>query len=727
MALDADRMPRSVRTAGWIALSAGMVAGAYFLSRWNYLLFHSAAEVVSVVAAAIILIFAMAARRTTTNGFLTVLGAGMAPMAAILILHAAAYKGMTVLVPPLAAGDVDPSVQLWLTSRYLLAATMVTAPFFLGRRASIWIGVLFSSAASSVLVLSILVWHVFPTAFVEGVGLTPFKIWSEYVVMAILALAGVLLLRWRDRTDPTVITLTLWAIGAFIAAELLFTLYTDVFGLLPVLGHITQIAGFVLLLLGIVRTVIARPMALVFNELSASEARLSRANRALAMLNEARRFIADADNELELLSGVCRAASETGGYRLVWVGEALHDDALTVRIVAKWGEATGYLQGLNVSWGDSETGRGPTGTAIRTGEPFVCADIATDPRFALWRDNAITHGLLSSAALPIDLAGEQYGTINLYAGEKGRFDHEEIALIGQLTASIGTGLEALRVRSARERSFVELREQREQLEDIVDERTADLKAAIADLEEASHAKDQFLRSMSHELRTPLNSIIGFSTVLLQGLAGPLSEEQATQLRMVNASGNHLLGLVSQILDLSRIEAGASEIRLSEFDVRGLVESVTGPMSVLAHQKRLKFHTDLPRHPVTLVSDEAKLRQVLLNLVGNAVKFATEGSIGVTVGDPHSGEIRFAVSDTGCGIPPEELSHVMDEFRQVERSGDGMKPEGTGLGLTIATRLAGLLGGSIAASSVLGKGSVFTLTVPLSHPASGTPVDPGSAQ
>jgi signal transduction histidine kinase len=720
VAVAGDRAPSILRTAGWSVLVFAIVTAIWLLSRWNYLVFHTAAEIISIVTAVVIFLAAWSARRMATNGFLSVLGAGMPALAAILLLHLLAYKGMGVLVPPFVAGDSNPATQLWLASRYVLAGTMLAAPFFLGRRANFGLAFALVSIPALLAILAIVWWRVFPTAYVTGVGLTPFKVWSEYAVIAMLTGAGVLLLRRRGRTDRVVVSLTLWSIGAFIAAALFFTLYTDVSGVLNVLGHLAQLAGFLFLLAGIVRTVMSRPMALVFAELSASEARLGRANRALAMLSEARRSVADAETETELLTSVCKAVSDTGGYRLVWVGEALDDDARTVRIAASFGGAVDYLRDLDITWDDSERGAGPTGTATRTGEPFVCGDIANDPRFAPWRDSAIAHGLYSSTALPIDVAGDRYGTINLYAGEAGRFDDEELALVGQLTASIGTGLEGLRLRDARERNLVEANEKREQLEDVVDERTSDLKAAVADLEEASRAKDQFLRNMSHELRTPLNSIIGFSTVLLQGLAGPLSEEQTAQLRMVNASGHHLLELVSEILDLSRIEAGASQVDLSEFDVGELVASVAGPISVLARQNRLEFRTELSECPVTLVSDEAKIRQILLNLLGNAVKFTPKGSVCITVDDSHAGEVRLAVSDTGFGIPPEELGRVMEEFHQVARA-DGMKPEGTGLGLTIATRLADLIGGAITVSSVPSVGSVFTLAVPL-RPTTDGPSD-----
>jgi signal transduction histidine kinase len=230
---------------------------------------------------------------------------------------------------------------------------------------------------------------------------------------------------------------------------------------------------------------------------------------------------------------------------------------------------------------------------------------------------------------------------------------------------------------------------------------------------ASSAKSRFLANMSHELRTPLNSIIGFAGVLGQGMAGPLNEEQAREVDMIRRSGDHLLALVNDILDLERIEEGAPEAVVSEFAIGGLLRDVVSTMRPLAKDKGVRLTVACPAE-ARITSDRGKLEQVLLNLVGNAVKFTDEGEVTLTCTFEKE-RVLLAVRDTGLGIPSEELPRVMEDFHQVERL-DGMKPEGTGLGLAISRRLVALLGGSISIESTPGLGSTFTVELPL---------DPGS--
>jgi signal transduction histidine kinase len=239
--------------------------------------------------------------------------------------------------------------------------------------------------------------------------------------------------------------------------------------------------------------------------------------------------------------------------------------------------------------------------------------------------------------------------------------------------------------------------------------TEQLVRANDDLIAASSAKSRFLANMSHELRTPLNSIIGFAGVLGQGMAGPLNEEQAREIEMIRRSGDHLLALVNDILDLERIEEGSSTVVISEFAIGGLFNDVAATIRPLAGRKGVRLDVECPAK-ARISSDRGKLEQVLLNLVGNAVKFTDEGQVTLTC-RAEGGKVFLAVRDTGLGIPSEELPRVMEDFHQVERI-DGMKPEGTGLGLAISRRLVDLLGGSITVESTPGLGSTFTVELPL---------------
>ncbi|PKQ36750.1 MAG: hypothetical protein CVT59_11005 [Actinobacteria bacterium HGW-Actinobacteria-1] len=256
----------------------------------------------------------------------------------------------------------------------------------------------------------------------------------------------------------------------------------------------------------------------------------------------------------------------------------------------------------------------------------------------------------------------------------------------------------------------ELADNRERLSELVLERTAELQRAYRELEAASAAKDQFTANMSHELRTPLNSIIGFSDMLLSGLVGGLDAEQERQIGMINTSGRHLLELVNDVLDLSRIESGNVHVEPEEFELAPLLESVIESLRPAAEAKHLDLSVECSTPVTVLKSDRRKVRQILLNLVGNAVKFTDVGSVVLRVAWDGRETVRFAVADTGVGIPLQELGEVFSEFHQVAPH-DEAKPSGTGLGLAISLRLARILGGDLVVESAIGEGSTFTFTLP----------------
>jgi PAS domain S-box-containing protein len=245
-------------------------------------------------------------------------------------------------------------------------------------------------------------------------------------------------------------------------------------------------------------------------------------------------------------------------------------------------------------------------------------------------------------------------------------------------------------------------------------------------EAADRIKSAFLASMSHELRTPLNSIVGFTGILLQGLAGPLNAEQGKQLDMVRTSARHLLAVVNDVLDISKIEAGQLEVRRARFDISRSIGKVAGIVRPQVEAKGLELRVELPPELASAVSDERRFEQILLNLLSNAVKFTERGQVtlaaqlidwtGPAGAGPAQPAIRLSVTDTGIGIDAEELPQLFQPFRQVD-SGLARRHEGTGLGLAICRRLAVLMGGEIDAESELGKGSRFVVTLPLERPVS----------
>ncbi|MBU4555405.1 MAG: PAS domain-containing protein, partial [Actinobacteria bacterium] len=229
------------------------------------------------------------------------------------------------------------------------------------------------------------------------------------------------------------------------------------------------------------------------------------------------------------------------------------------------------------------------------------------------------------------------------------------------------------------------------------------------LEEATRAKSDFLASMSHELRTPLNSIIGFSGVLAQEIPGELNAEQHKQLGMINRSGRHLLLLVNEILDLVRIESGQKNPTIRDVDISELVAEMFNTMEPLAAAKGLQVNLVRPEEPLRAITDPHFMSQIMLNLLGNAVKFTDVGHVTTTVSREGT-DLLISVQDSGCGIAAENTARIFDDFYQAAAS-DGVKHEGTGLGLAVSRRLAESIGVQIDVVSELGKGSTFTVRIP----------------
>lgn len=262
----------------------------------------------------------------------------------------------------------------------------------------------------------------------------------------------------------------------------------------------------------------------------------------------------------------------------------------------------------------------------------------------------------------------------------------------------------------RRRVEAELARYRENLEEQVAVRTAELAVAKDRAEAADRLKSAFLATMSHELRTPLNSIIGFTGVLLKGLVGPLNDEQVRQLGMVRTSAHHLLALINDVLDLSKIEAGQLRLAFAPFPLGEVVNESVRALQPAAERKGLALRSEVAPDVGVVVSDRRRVEQVLLNLLSNAVKFTDAG--GVTLRAVLRGErLAVSVADTGIGIAPDDLTRIFRPFHQLE-AGLTRRYEGTGLGLSICRRLAELLGGDIGVESEPGRGSTFTFSFPV---------------
>jgi signal transduction histidine kinase len=243
------------------------------------------------------------------------------------------------------------------------------------------------------------------------------------------------------------------------------------------------------------------------------------------------------------------------------------------------------------------------------------------------------------------------------------------------------------------------------------EQNEKLRRQALQLEQASAAKSQFLANMSHEFRTPLNAILGYTNMLLQGVSGEMMPTQKRNLQRIDSNGRHLLQVINEILDITRIEAGRMPLNLSDFELPELFQEVVAELDPIIARTKLGVDTALPAKLPEVHSDRQKVKQIVLNLLSNALKFTHEGSIQVTAEyQAPVSLLLISVKDTGIGIAPEHQEKIFEDFQQVDSS-PTRAYGGTGLGLSICRRLAAMLGGRITVQSALGQGSTFTLHLP----------------
>jgi PAS domain S-box-containing protein len=287
--------------------------------------------------------------------------------------------------------------------------------------------------------------------------------------------------------------------------------------------------------------------------------------------------------------------------------------------------------------------------------------------------------------------------------------------------AVVSALHDLRQQVENERLYEELKTLNLDLEDRIRSATAHLEEQNAQLlwqahevEKANRLKSEFLASMSHELRTPINAIIGYAALLIDGMFGTLSGQQLEPLERTRSAADHLRALIDDILDLAKIEAGKMQFSFEELALPAVLREVSEQIEPMMRRKSLSYSVDVADDTPHIVSDRTKLKQVMLNLLSNAMKFTNKGGVSIVV-RPHAMGVRLDVNDTGIGIRPEHLSVIWEDFRQVDQSRT-REFGGTGLGLSITRKLLDRLGGTISVESIVGVGTTFTVMLPIEAPA-----------
>jgi signal transduction histidine kinase len=350
---------------------------------------------------------------------------------------------------------------------------------------------------------------------------------------------------------------------------------------------------------------------------------------------------------------------------------------------ATHGYDAGFIQALRAA--PLRRGEGLMGRAAEIGEPIQVADIGQPGAYQSSLRDALTRfGYRALLSVPLLREEQIIGSLSLTRKEPGEYSAEVIEVLKTFATQ-----SALAIQNAR--LFREIADKSRQLE------------------VASRHKSEFLANMSHELRTPLNAIIGFSEVLNERMFGELNDKQEEYLKDIHASGQHLLSLINDILDLSKVEAGRMELELSDFDLPMAIDNALTLVRERASRRGVTLQLTVGERVGAIRGDERKLKQVLLNLLSNAIKFTPEGGRIEVGAAREDGAVEVSVSDTGVGIAPEDLEAVFEEFRQVGAS--AAKQEGTGLGLALSRKFIELHGGTIRVTSDVGAGSTFTFRLP----------------
>ena len=545
------------------------------------------------------------------------------------------------------------------------------------------------------------------------------------------------------------------------------------------------------------------------------EIELRRTNRALRTIHRCGEALARAQTEEALLHDVCRVIVDDGGYRMAFVGYAEHDDHKRVRFVAHDGVAEDYAKNANITWYDSDRGRGPTGTAIRTGQIQTCDDFLAERRMAPWRDSAIAHGFRSSAVFPLKEAGDPFGALSIYSTGVAAFRKEEIELLGKLADDLSYGIVSLRAREERQRAEKKAHQaslyarnlieasldplvtisrggrimdvnhatelvtghDRERLigsdfsdyftepakaragykevfehgsvrdyaltirhlsgpvtevvynatlyrnaageiegvfaaaRDITERKRAeqDLALRTAELERSNRELQDFASIASHDLQEPLRKVMAFGDRLRQHMAPTLDETANDYLNRMQNAATRMSSLIEALLEYSRVTTKARPFE--RVDLNTILADVLSDLETSIQESGACVEADsLP----TVLADRLQVRQLLQNLIANALKFHAPGEaprVRLSAIRSPNGNWSVAVQDRGVGFDQVYAERIFRPFQRLHARSDF---PGSGMGLAICRKIVERHGGAISASSRPGEGAIFTFTLPESR-------------
>jgi PAS domain S-box-containing protein len=416
-----------------------------------------------------------------------------------------------------------------------------------------------------------------------------------------------------------------------------------------------------------------------------AEDSLLKVNRMLLALNNSNQAMLRATDETTLLQEVCKNVVENCGHAMVWIGYAEQDEAKSVRPVAHAGFEAGYLDNLELTWADTERGRGPTGTAIRTGQYYMCRNIQTDPNFTPWRDEARKRGYASSLVIPLVAEGNVFGAINIYSKEPDPFTEAEVKLLSELADELSHGISFLRSQGARALAEDELQ------------------ATLKELKRSNEDLEQFAYVASHDLQQPLRMVSSFVTLLAKRYEGRLDADADEFIKFAVDGANRMQQLIKDLLDYSRV--GTRGKVFQPFSLQGALEVALANLKIVIRETGAQITSD----PLPVISgDELQFVQLFQNLIDNGIKFRTDQTprihISATWRDHYW---EFTLSDNGIGINPQQKDRIFLIFQRLHTD---KKYPGTGIGLAICKKIVERHGGKIWMEPGELEGTKFHFTV-----------------
>ncbi|HEY9730244.1 MAG TPA: ATP-binding protein [Chroococcales cyanobacterium] len=442
-------------------------------------------------------------------------------------------------------------------------------------------------------------------------------------------------------------------------------------------------------------------------------------HRALRVLSASIRAVARATEESTLLHTVCQLLIDIGEYHLAWIGYVQHDDDKTVQPVAYAGYEAGYLQTAKITWADTERGQGPTGQAIRSGQPSVAQNILTEPNLTPWREEAIKRGYQSSLAIPLIDREQVIGALNLYSTTASAFDSEEVQLLMELADNVSYGILALRTQRDRQRAEESILRLNQELEAKVKQRTTQLAQTNEQLQHSNEQLailnqefqrsnqelEQFAYVASHDLQEPLRAIAGYTQLLVNEYRDRLDETALEYADFIVDGAKRMQQLIQDLLTYSRVGTRGQEF--APTDCNAVLQQVLQNLQVAIADNQATITAEpLP----TVNGDRNQLVQLLQNLIGNAIKFHRDEPPHVYItAQKQDNDWLFQIQDNGIGIKPQYLERIFEVFKRLHTR---REYPGTGIGLAICKKIATRHGGRIWAKSESGVGTIFYFTIPL---------------